>query len=121
MITGGYGSLPTTGPGGKGRATAVVIGGEVRGYFIGRSDRFGIFAGADVMHRSATLAYQDDIAARTFPLGLTVGALLGTKLVTAGGFTLEARAGAAYVVDDQRINGGAKLLPSGGVTIGWTF
>jgi hypothetical protein len=122
IITGGYGSLPKSGPNGAtGRTSAFAIGGEVRAYFVGRSDRFGIFAGVDAMHRSAHLEYQEDIAARTFPLGLTIGGLLGTKLVLHSGFTLEARAGAAYVASDRRVNGGPKVIPSGGVSIGWTF
>lgn len=121
-LTGGYGSLPKSGPAGKGRASVLAIGGEVRGYVFGGFDRFGVFVAADVMHRSVQgLEVLETLSARTFPLGLTVGGLVGTKLVTRAGFTLEARVGAGYVADDRRPDGGARVLPHGGVSAGWTF
>jgi len=122
-IVGGIGSLPKTGPQGSGRTSAFGVGGELRGYLFGSFDRFGLFVGADVMFRSANnVAPGEYVEARAFPLGLTAGALVGTKLVLGGGFTVEARIGPSFVVDDRRDGGPRpKVLPSGGVSLGWTF
>lgn len=120
-INASYGSLPKNGPEGRGRSSALAIGGEVRGYFIGRFDGFGVFVAADLTHRSAALQQQETVSARTFPVGLALGGVLGTKLVTYGGLTLEARAGASYLLNDNRHGGGARVFPHGGVALGWTF
>ncbi len=121
-LTGGYGSLPKNGPAGRGRTSTFALGGELRGYLVGGFDRFGVFVAADFTHRSAPdLEFGDTVSARTFPIGLTASGLLGTKLVTTAGFTLEARFGASYVVNDRRFDGGPRVLPHGGVSAGWTF
>ena len=120
-ITGGYGSLGMDGPDGPGRAPVITLGGEVRAYVVGGFDGFGVFFAGDFVHRGATLKHAEGISTTSFPLGLTAGAVVGTKLVTAIGFTLEARAGASYVVRDARFEPSARLLPHGGVSLGWTF
>jgi hypothetical protein len=97
------------------------IGGEVRGYVFGGFDRFGVFVAADMMHRSASLELGGSVSTRAYPLGLSLGGLVGTKLVTYGGFTLEARVGASYLVSDRRNEGGPRVQPHGGVSAGWTF
>lgn len=122
-IVGSYGSLPKTGPEGTGRTSVLGIGGEARAYVLGSFDRFGVFLGADLMYRSGSnLAYREYLDARGFPLGLTAGALVGTKIVFAGGLTVEARIGPSIVLDDHRADGPRdKVLPNGGVSLGWTF
>lgn len=117
----GYGSLPKDGPEGRSRSSVLALGGEVRGYVFGGMDSFGLFVGADLIHRSAALLYQEELTTKTFPVGVTAGAVVGTKLVSRAGFSLEARAGASYIVQDQRFGRGTRLLPHGGVSLGWTF
>lgn len=122
-IVGGIGSLPKTGPQGSGRSSVFGVGGELRGYLFGSFDRFGLFLGADAMFRSANnVAPGEYLEARAFPLGLTAGALVGTKLVFRSGLTVEARIGPSFVLDDRREDGPRpRVLPNGGVSLGWTF
>lgn len=117
----GYGSLPKDGPDGRSRSSVLAVGGEVRGYVFGGMDSFGLFIGADLTHRSAALFYEEALTTKTFPVGVTAGAVVGTKLVSRAGFSLEARVGASYIIQDQRFGRGTRLLPHGGVSLGWTF
>jgi hypothetical protein len=118
-----FGSLPKTGPEGSGRTSVFGVGGEARAYVFGSFDRFGVFFGADLMYRSArNVTIREHLEARAFPLGLTATALVGTKLVIGGGFTIEARLGPSFVIDDARTSGPRpRILPNGGVSLGWTF
>jgi hypothetical protein len=122
-IIGASGSLPKTGPDGAGRSSVLAVGGEARGYVFGTFDRFGIFVGADLVYRSASnVLYREYLEARAFPLGLTAGALVGTKLVFGGGITIEARVGPSVVIDDKRAVGPRdRVIPNGGISLGWTF
>ena len=122
-IRGAFGSLPKFGPEGKGRTGVFGVGGELRGYVFGSFDRFGVFVAADVMYRSGNnLSFGEYLDARGFPVGVTAGALVGTKLVIGGGLTLEARIGPSFVLRDERIAGPRdKVIPAGAISLGWTF
>ncbi|MBI2389242.1 MAG: hypothetical protein HYV09_06465 [Deltaproteobacteria bacterium] len=119
----GVGSLPTSHPEGKGRAPVTSIGGELRRFVYGGFDGFGVFVGADLAFRMATLEPGENLRQYSFPLGLTVGPEIGTRLVAGAGFTVEARVGVGYLVHDGRGPGssGERVLPIGGVGVGWTF
>ncbi len=122
-ITFGLGSLSRVGPGGKDRASATVVGGEIRAYVRGHSDGFGVFVGADVAFRSAGLLPGERLVASSFPLGLTLGPTVGVKLVTRAGFAVESRLGVGFVASDQRPEGSSRerVLPIASVGLGWSF
>jgi hypothetical protein len=122
-LAGAYGTLETQGANGPGRASATMLGAEIRAYVLGRVDEVGLFVSAEINHRNAALFVEDHIVTRSFVLGLTAGPVVGLKLVTVGGFTLESRVGASYVIDDQRWAGAPrpKIVPNFGVGAGFSF
>jgi hypothetical protein len=123
-LTGGYGSLPSYGNESRGRASATLIGAEMRGYLLGGFDTTGLFVSAEIVQRNASLFFDEHVSSRTFVQGLTVGPTIGVKMVTFGGFTVESRVGAAYVVDDKRRDDGLahdKIVPTFGVGLGFTL
>lgn len=122
-LAGAYGTLETQGSNGPGRASATMLGAEIRAYVLGRVDEVGLFVSAEINHRNAALFAEDHIVTRNFVLGLTAGPVVGVKLVTIGGFTLESRLGASYVIDDQRWAGAPRprIVPNFGVGVGFSF
>jgi len=122
-VTIGLGSLPKTDGVTSSRTSAFVIGGELRVIVLGRFDGISAFVGADFAYREAGLDYGQHLTARGFPLGFVLGPELGTRLVTEGGLTIEARAGVDFVVQDLRGQNAPtdKVLPLGAISLGWSF
>lgn len=122
-ITFGFGSVPKTDGRENGRTSALVVGGEIRVNVVGRFDRVGLFVGADFAYRNADLEYGERVTARSFPLGFALGPEVGLRAVCPYGFTVEARAGADFLVQDLRGPDSPtdKVLPLGAISLGWTF
>lgn len=122
-IVAGYGSIRKVGSEGRGHVGGTTLGAEARVYVAGAFDATGLFLGAEFVHRSAVLTEDEHLDARYFVPGITVGPVVGLKAVFPGGLTLETRAGASVVVDDQRppTQPRDKVVPTFGVGLGWSF
>ncbi len=117
----GAGRLPVEG---GGRAT--VLAGELqpRFYALGRASRGGLFVGASLAYASTLKpragAGARVIDSRLLASGLSVGPVVGGKLVIAPGLTLEAHAGAGALVAAPSSET-RKIIPLGDLSLGWTF
>jgi len=122
-FAGGYGSLKTQDATGPSRTTASMLAIELRGYLVGQTDGFGLFVSAEVSYREASLFANDHLADRFFPLGISAGPLVGVKIVTVFGLTLESRIGASVMLDDRRHGPDPKsvIVPNYGIGLGVTF
>lgn len=133
MVFGGAGktnaasssTISTTGPtvsvGDAGdKVSTWEIGGALRWYFAHRFE--GAFAGVDVTYVHATA---NPVSAGFLVRGLTVGPVVGYKLITSIGFTVDTRVGLGVVAKDDRdvdpSSPRSNFVPLADVGIGWSF
>ena len=118
-VSGGLGRLSTTG--GDGHATVFSVGGQLRGYLFAPFE--GLYLAADLRYARPSLDDGERLSTRAIIPGLTLGPMLGYKLVASSGFTLDTSFGFAVVAADRRREGQptTRVEPSFDIRLGWSF
>lgn len=116
-LIGGLGRMPLI----KGAGAGVRfwdVGGQFRYYVSGSFTDGGVNVGAEVLYLHAP----KDVDATAAGANLTASALVGWKLVTRVGFTIDSQFGVSTLIVKQKSDGsGEPLQLLGNLGVGWTF
>ena len=118
-VSGGIGRLATSG--GDGHATVTTLGGQLRGYFFRAFE--GLYLGADLRYVRPSLDEGEHLSSRSIVPGVTVGPMLGYKVIAFGGFTLDTSFGLGVVAVDRRSTGQSddRVVPTWDLGLGYSF
>jgi hypothetical protein len=114
-VIGGVGRMPISGAG-KG-ARYWDAGAQFRYYVSGTFDDGGLNVGAEVLYLHAPR----DADASGVGANLTASAVIGWKLVTQVGFTIDSQFGVSALLVKQEGGSGNPLQLLGNLGVGWTF
>jgi hypothetical protein len=115
-LIGGVGRMPIGGAGAGARFWD--LGAQFRYYLSGTFSDGGLLVGAEVLYLRAP----KDADATTIGANLTASALVGWKLATRVGFTIDSQFGVSTLIVKQRSDGeGRTLQLLGNLGVGWTF
>ncbi|MEO7096183.1 MAG: hypothetical protein ABI175_23185 [Polyangiales bacterium] len=118
-VAGGFGRLATTG--GDGHATVVTLGAQLRGYLVGSFS--GLYVAAELRFARPILEDGERLSSRWVVPGVTVGPMVGFKVIAFGGFTLDTSLGLGIVIVDRRREGQptTRLEPQWELGVGYSF